>query len=143
MWDGVTIVLGQRSLRRFPIRVRSPRQGSSSTAPGSTTRVGRSATSAPVGRDGLQVPGAPFNMIGNDGAAYPVQTLVEQLEPQWRRLLFGRVVSPGWASSPLRKGSYKALKRRHTAQVGVQNLGTQRKLALATLLVIPSIDLPS
>jgi len=25
--------------------------------------------------DGLQVPGAPFNMIGNDGAAYPVQTL--------------------------------------------------------------------
>jgi serine protease len=25
--------------------------------------------------DGLQVPGAPFNMIGNDGRAYPVQTL--------------------------------------------------------------------
>ena len=25
--------------------------------------------------DGLQVPGAPFNMIGNDGGAYPVQTL--------------------------------------------------------------------
>src|SRR5437016_533610 len=25
--------------------------------------------------DGLQVPGAPFNMIGNDRAAYPVQTL--------------------------------------------------------------------
>jgi len=25
--------------------------------------------------DGLQLPGAPFNMIGNDGGAYPVQTL--------------------------------------------------------------------
>jgi serine protease len=25
--------------------------------------------------DGLQIPGAPFNMIGNDGGAYPVQTL--------------------------------------------------------------------
>ena len=25
--------------------------------------------------DGLQTPGAPFNMIGNDGGAYPVQTL--------------------------------------------------------------------
>ncbi len=25
--------------------------------------------------DGLQIPGAPFNMIGNDGRAYPVQTL--------------------------------------------------------------------
>ena len=25
--------------------------------------------------DGLQVPGAPFNMTGNDGGAYPVQTL--------------------------------------------------------------------
>jgi hypothetical protein len=25
--------------------------------------------------DGLQVPGSPFNMIGSDGAAYPVQTL--------------------------------------------------------------------
>jgi len=25
--------------------------------------------------DGLQIPGAPFNMVGNDGRAYPVQTL--------------------------------------------------------------------
>jgi hypothetical protein len=25
--------------------------------------------------DGLQVPGAPFNMVGSDGASYPVQTL--------------------------------------------------------------------
>jgi hypothetical protein len=25
--------------------------------------------------DGLQVPGSPFNMVGNDGRAYPVQTL--------------------------------------------------------------------
>jgi serine protease len=25
--------------------------------------------------DGLQIPGSPFNMVGNDGRTYPVQTL--------------------------------------------------------------------
>jgi glycosidase len=43
--------------------------------PGSTIRAGRLGDNCAWVGDGLQIPGAPFNMIGNDGDAYPVHTL--------------------------------------------------------------------
>lgn len=73
--DGVTIVLGHEIAETV-------------TDPGAESRAGLVQYGAwfdyqswEIGDkcawvgDGLQVPGAPFNMIGNDGGAYPVQTL--------------------------------------------------------------------
>jgi hypothetical protein len=73
--DGVTIVLGHEVAETW-------------TDPGAESRAGQvqyggwydyqgwenGDKCAWVG-DGLQIQGAPFNMIGNDGGAYPVQTL--------------------------------------------------------------------
>src|SRR5437588_4600284 len=73
--DGVTIVLGHEIAETV-------------TDPGAESRAGLVQYGAwfdyqswEIGDkcawvgDGLQIPGAPFNMIGNDGGAYPVQTL--------------------------------------------------------------------
>ena len=73
--DGVTIVLGHEIAETF-------------TDPGAESRAGQVQYGAwfdyqswEIGDkcawvgDGLQVPGAAFNMVGNDGGAYPVQTL--------------------------------------------------------------------
>jgi serine protease len=73
--DGVTIVLGHEIAETL-------------TDPGAESQAGQVQYGAwfdyqswEIGDkcawvgDGLQVPGAPFNMIGNDGGAYPVQTL--------------------------------------------------------------------
>jgi hypothetical protein len=73
--DGVTIVLGHEIAETF-------------TDPGAESSAGQVQYGAwfdyqgwEIGDkcawvgDGQQVPGAPFNMIGSDGAAYPVQTL--------------------------------------------------------------------
>jgi hypothetical protein len=73
--DGVTIVLGHEIAETL-------------TDPGAEAQAGQVQYGAwfdwqgwEIGDkcawvgDGLQVPGAPFNMIGNDGGAYPVQTL--------------------------------------------------------------------
>jgi serine protease len=73
--DGVTIVLGHEIAETF-------------TDPGAESIAGQVSYGgwfdyqgweigdkcAWVG-DGLQIPGAAFNMVGNDGGAYPVQTL--------------------------------------------------------------------
>jgi len=73
--DGVTIVLGHEIAETV-------------TDPGAESRAGQVQYGAwfdyqswEIGDkcawvgDGLQVPGAAFNMVGNDGGAYPVQTL--------------------------------------------------------------------
>ena len=73
--DGVTIVLGHEIAETL-------------TDPGAESQAGQVQYGAwfdyqgwEIGDkcawvgDGLQVPGSPFNMIGNDGGAYPVQTL--------------------------------------------------------------------
>jgi len=73
--DGVTIVLGHEIAEAV-------------TDPGAESRAGQVQYGAwfdyqswEIGDkcawvgDGLQIPGAAFNMVGNDGGAYPVQTL--------------------------------------------------------------------
>jgi len=73
--DGVTIVLGHEIAETV-------------TDPGAESRAGQVQYGAwfdyqswEIGDkcawvgDGLQIPGAAFNMVGNDGGAYPVQTL--------------------------------------------------------------------
>src|ERR1700739_1110581 len=73
--DGVTIVLGHEIAETL-------------TDPGAEASAGQvqygawfewqgwgNGDKCAGGGGGEQIPGAPFNMIGNDGKAYPVQTL--------------------------------------------------------------------